>query len=426
MASLFSHLSRSHSCRAGLALLALCVSGIAHRGMAADWPQFMGPTRDGKAGAGERVVAQLPTSGPKVLWTHPLGSGFAGPVVAEGKVVVFHRVADQTVVEALGAKDGKALWKFTHENAYQDSFGMDDGPRGCPAIAEGKVIVHGADGMVHALNLADGRRLWSYDTVAETGSAQGFFGRACSPLIVGDKVILTPGGRTAQGPAGVIALNLADGKLAWQSVDDEAGYASPVLHGGVAFCWLRNNLVGVNPADGNVAFSMGLRSSMDASVNAAQPVSCGADLVFTSAGYGVGASLWKWTAGSGKLVQVWHKDDVLECHYSSPVFREGYLYGFHGRQEFGQRLRCIRAEDGKMMWESGRVPGGTLLLVQDTLLVLTEAGELWLVDATPEKFNRRAQGQVSRGGHRSYAAFANGIFYARDGKQLTAVDLTGE
>jgi outer membrane protein assembly factor BamB len=393
---------------------------------AADWPQFLGPNRDGKAAEGESLAAQFPSSGPKILWTHPLGSGFAGPVVADGKAIVFHRVGDHILVEAIGERDGTDIWRFSSKNSYQDSFGMDDGPRGCPAVAQGKVVVHGADGMVHALNLADGKLLWSFDTVKETGSPQGFFGRACSPLVIEDKVILTPGGKTAKGPAGVIALNLGDGKLAWQSVDDEAGYASPVLHGGAVFCWMRNNFSVLSPADGQVLFTKGLRSEMEASVNAAQPVWCGEDTVFVSAGYGVGAWLWKWNAGSGKLTQVWHKEKVMDCHYSTPVYHHGYLYGFHGRQEFGQNLRCVRAEDGKVMWESGRVPGGTMLLVKDTLLVLTEAGELWMVDATPEKFNRRAQEQIMKGGHRSYAAFSNGVLYARDGRQLVAADLRAE
>ena len=114
---------------------------------------------------------------------------------------------------------------------------------------------------------------------------------------------------------------------------------------------------------------------------------------------------------------------MLECHYSTPVHHQGHVYGFHGRQEFGQNLRCVRVSDGKVMWESGRTTGGTLLLVKDTLLVLTEDGELWMVDATPEKFSRRAAEQILRAGHRSHAAFSNGVFYARDGRQVIAVDL---
>jgi outer membrane protein assembly factor BamB len=409
----------------GLVVCQMALAGpLTH---AADWPQFLGPTREGKASATENfALGEGVLFVPKVLWTHPLGSGFAGPVVVDGKAIIFHRVGDKTLVEAIGARDGTDIWRFSYENAYKDNFGMDDGPRGCPAVSQGKVIVHGAEGMVHALNLADGALLWKYDTVKETGSPQGFFGRACSPLVIDDRVILTPGGRLPKGPAGMVALNLADGKLLWNAVEDEAGYASPALHGGLVFCWMRNNFVAVSALDGKIILQKPLRSEMDASVNAAQQVWLEDERVFTTAGYGVGADLWKWDRASARLTRVWHKDDALECHYSTPVYHRGYLFGFHGRQEFGQHLRCVRAEDGKVMWESGRVPGGTLLLVQDTLLVLTEAGELWVVDASPEKFNRKAQEQILRGGHRSYAAYSNGVLYARDDRQLVAVDLMGK
>jgi outer membrane protein assembly factor BamB len=359
------------------------------------------------------------------MWTHPLGNGFAGPVVADGKVVVVHRVEDQVIVQALHAKRGTEVWRFSHATNYADSMGVDNGPRACPTITQGKVIIHGADGLVHALDFNDGKLLWTYDTVKQAGSPQGFFGRATAPLAVSDRVVIMSGGKTSSGPAGLIALNLSDGKLAWQSIADEASYASPMLWNPAEpttlVCWMRNNLVFCDASTGRQIGATRLRSDMGASVNAAQPVRCDDGLLFTSAEYDVGATLWKWA--DGKFSRLWHKDDVLDCHYSTPVHHKGYVYGFHGRQEFGQSLRCVRVQDGKLMWESGRLEGGTLLVVRDTLLVLTEAGELWMVDAIPDKFSRRAQEQILRGGHRSYGAFSNGIYYARDGKQLVAVDL---
>ena len=360
-----------------------------------------------------------------MLWSQPLGSGFAGPVVAEGRVLVFHRVEDQAIVQALDLLDGREMWRFSYENTFRDSFGFDNGPRACPTVAQGTVLVHGAEGMLHALSLADGKLLWSRDLAKEFSSPQGFFGRACAPLVAGDKVIVEAGGKNEKGPAGLVALNLKDGTTAWQGVGDEAAYAAPLLFDAgnwqAVIAWMRNNLTVCDAADGSVKFQQRLRSDIGASVNAATPVWCdGAH--FTSACYDVGAALWKWS-DSGKFTRVWQRDDVLECHYSTPVHHQGHVYGFHGRQEFGQNLRCVRVSDGKVMWESGRTTGGTLLRVKDTLLVLTEDGELWMVDATPEKFSRRAAEQILRAGHRSHAAFSNGVFYARDGRQVIAVDL---
>ena len=124
-----------------------------------------------------------------------------------------------------------------------------------------------------------------------------------------------------------------------------------------------------------------------------------------------------------KLEKRWNKEESLDCHYGTPILSRGHLYGFHGRQEQGQTLRCVRAEDGKVVWESPQVKGGTLLLVKDTLAVVTESGELWLVEATPQSFNQLATGQILRAGHRSYPSLSNGILYARDGKGMVAVDL---
>lgn len=393
---------------------------------AADWPQLLGPQRDGVADASEHALAKTPGSEPKQVWEKDLGSGHAGPVVAEGKVIIFHRVGDQAVVEALDAKTGDEIWSYKYPTSYVDSFGFDNGPRGCPAVADGKVVVHGAEGLVHALDLKTGKLLWTYDTVKETGSEQGYFGRACSPLIAGDEVILTPGGRTGSGGAAVIALNLKDGQLKWQAGSDEASYSSPVLHqagdASLLFCWLRNQLMVCDAKTGAIKFSERLRSAMDASVNSAVPVFCGDHQVFVSACYGVGSYMWKWEP-NGHMSQEWQKDDALDSHYGTPVYDGGYLYGFNGRQEQGQTLRCVKASNGQVMWESPTVRGGTLLRVKNVLVVFTEGGELWEVEATPEKFNQISSAQVLRSGHRSHAAFSNGIWYGRDAKHLVALAL---
>lgn len=397
----------------------------------ADWPQFLGPHRDGVADETEAAVtASFPSSGPKVIWRAKLGTGFAGPAVADGKVIVFHRTGDQTQVQALDAASGKELWSHAATTDYVDSFGFDNGPRATPTIAGGRVIVHGADGMVQALDLKNGAKLWRYDTVKELKSPQGFFGRACAPLGAGKNVIITAGGSNGKGAAGVIALKLEDGTLAWQSVDDEASCSSPIVKGDALICWLRNKIVVCDSESGIIEYQQHLRSDMDASVNAATPVWCGTDLLFTSACYGVGGSLWKMTvtrvpkhSPQVELKPLWTGEGALDCHYGTPVFHGKQLYGFHGRQEQGQTLRCIQAADGKSLWDSPRVRGGGVIRVKDTLVIVTEDGELWLVAATPEKFNQLASAQILRAGHRSIPAFADGILYARDGKELVAVDL---
>jgi len=399
---------------------------------AADWPQFLGPNRDGAAADTEAAI-HVPSSDPKILWKAPLGTGFAGPAVAEDKVLIFHRVNDEARLDALDPASGKVIWSFNYTTSYVDSFGFDNGPRATPTVGNGKVFIHGAEGMIHAIDLQTGKKLWSVDTVKEFQSEQGYFGRASAPVIGPDGLLIVSiGGHNAKGAAGLIALHEKDGSLAWQTLDDEASYSSPVVIPGKTdsrvYAWMRNHLAVCDASTGRTLFATRLRSSMDASVNAATPIWCSADTFFTSACYGVGGTLWKISTSADKsqtssLKKIWSKENALDCHYSTPVFYKDYLYGFHGRQEQGQTLRCIRASDGKVMWESPRVPGGALLRVKDTLAAVTEGGELWLIKATPDKFDQLASSQILRAGHRSFPAFSGGVLYARDGGSLVAVDL---
>lgn len=398
-------------------LFLLCfVVASAH---AADWPQFLGPARDGKAAESEKALADKFDGEPKKLWQHDVGTGQAGPAVADGKVIITHRVGSMVQIEALSAEDGHVLWQFSYEATYRDSFGMDNGPRAVPSMSGGAVYVHGAEGMLHALSLADGKLLWKADTVAQFQSGQGFFGRACAPLVVDGKVIITPGGSKA-----VVAFDAKDGSVKWASGEDEASYSSPVLSSSqVLACWLRNNLMTFDVLTGKELGKERFRPAIDASVSAATPVKTDKGW-FVSAEYDVGASLWD-IGEDGRLNKSWSGDDAISCHYSTPVFHDGAVFGFDGRQERGQTLRCWSTADKKVKWESPRTHGGTVLLVKDKLVVVTEEGELWIVRANPEKFDALLTAQILRAGHRSYAAFSNGVLFARDGQKLVAVRIGG-
>lgn len=404
------------------ALLAAVVA-FSSNAMAEDWPQFMGPHRDGKVA--DTLPDHFPSGGPTAVWDRALGSGFAGPVVANGKTLLFHRKGDAVMLEACDAASGVMLWQFSYPATYVDSFGFDDGPRATPAVADGRIFIHGAEGMLHAVNLEDGKLLWKVDTVEDFGSGQGFFGRASAPLVVKDRVIIAPGGKKDGKPAGLVAFDVKDGHVVWQGADDEAGYSSPVLVDGAperVLCWMRNQLWLLSADTGAVQAQLPLRSTMDASVNAAQPIDCGGQRVFVSAGYGVGAHLVQLP----DLKDLWQKQDLFDSHYSSGVFAAGHVYGFDGRQERGQTLRCINIETGSVDWNSDGVPGGTVIAVGDKLLTVTEQGELWLVKLDPTKFEQLDTAQILRAGHRSYPAYSDGILYARDGAKVVAVKVKGD
>ncbi|MBI3697793.1 MAG: hypothetical protein HY238_23545 [Acidobacteria bacterium] len=112
---------------------------------AQDWPQFLGPTRDGVYPA----ALLWPTSGHPALWKKDVGQGFAAPVVSNGHLILFHRIANKETVDCLDASTGRRLWSFDYPTNYRDDFGFDEGPRAAPAISGNRVYTFGAEGLLH-------------------------------------------------------------------------------------------------------------------------------------------------------------------------------------------------------------------------------------------------------------------------------------
>ncbi len=390
---------------------------VAH---AQDWPQFLGPTRNGQYAAND-LTTVLPKAGPPVVWKKTIGQGFSGPVVAEGKLILFHRVGDKESVECLEAATGTEMWRFDYPTHYRDDFGFDEGPRSTPSIASGRVYTFGAEGMLHCLDFATGKKLWAVDTHQQFDVRKGFFGAACSPLVEGRAVLLNIGGSK---PSGLVAFDRETGKVLWAVSRDEASYSSPVAAtvAGLrsVFCFTRNGLIGADPASGSLRFEFPWRARMQASVNAAVPLVVG-DLVFISASYQTGAALLQVTGSAVK--KVWSSDDVLSNHYASSVTHNGYLYGFHGRQEQGPSLRCVQWQTGKVMWSVESFGSGTITLAGERLLVLKESGELLIAAAIPKAFEPVAKAQIIPGTVRAYPALAQGRLYVRNEKSLVSVSL---
>ena len=387
---------------------------------AQDWPQFLGPTRNGKY-AGTDLTTVLPKAGPPVVWKKAIGQGFSGPVVFEGKLILFHRVHDKEAVECLDAGTGKEIWRFEYVTRYRDDFGFDEGPRSTPLVANGRVYTFGAEGMLHCLDFATGKKLWSVDTHQQFDVRKGFFGAACSPLAEGRAVLLNIGGSK---PSGLVAFDRDTGKVMWAVSRDEASYSSPVAAtvGGLrtVFCFTRNGLIGADPSAGSLRFEFPWRARMQASVNAAAPLVAG-DSVFISASYQTGAALLQ-IAGSA-IRKVWSSDDVLSNHYASSVAHNGYLYGFHGRQEHGPSLRSVELQTGKVMWSVDSFGSGTVTLVGAHLMVMKEGGELAIAAADPKAFRPVAKAQITPGTVRAYPALAQGRLYVRNENSLVCANL---
>ena len=398
----------------GLVAVASRPTGLVARAAAPDWPQILGPDRNGIY-TGPPLAAAWPKTGPRKVWERPVGAGFAGPVVAGGSVIVFHRIANQEIVDALDAKTGEPRWHFAYPTTYRDDFGFDEGPRSVPVVANGRVYTFGAEGRVHALDLATGKAIWNVDAMTRFSVRKGFFGAAGSPLVENGRVIANIGGRDGDKPAGIVAFNAETGAVMWTATDHEASYSSPIaaLLGGTraAVFFTRGGLVGLDPATGAILFQKPWRSRSAASVNAATPLVVG-DLIFISATYGTGAAVLR-VKGSD-LTEVWSSDEALSNHYATSVYSGGYLYGFHGRQEFNPSFRAVELTTGKVRWSMDQFHAGSVILAGDRLLILKETGELVLAAATPQAYRPLAQAQILPATARSLPALSDGFLYARN------------
>jgi outer membrane protein assembly factor BamB len=399
--------------------IAAALAATLLNGAATDWPQFLGPMRNGIYGGPPLADAWGP-GGPKVVWRKQIGQGFAGPAVVGNRVILFHRVGNEEVLESLDAATGNSTWRYAYPTRYRDDFGFDEGPRAVPVVEDGVIYTFGAEGQLHAVDLAMGTRLWSEDTMKRFGVPKGFFGAAGSPLVEGGRVIANIGGEKA----GIVAFEAKTGKVVWTATDDDASYSSGVattIGGRRSGVFLtRDSLVGLDPASGAVQFQRRWRARIAASVNAATPIIVG-DQIFVSAQYGPGAGVLK--VNGSQLVDVWTSDDVLSNHYATSVFYNGYLYGFHGRQEFGPSFRAVEFQTGMVKWSQEQFRAGSVLLAGDRLLITREGGELILAAASPQAFRPIARAQILQGVVRPYPALADGLLYVRNENTLLCLDL---
>ena len=400
----------------GSAVIALA-AGL--QGAAYDWPQFLGPERNGVY-RGPELVEMWGASGPRVVWRKQIGQGLSGPVVAQGRVILFHRVSNREVIEAFDARTGAAQWQYGYPTSYRDDFGFDEGPRAVPVVADGIVYTFGAEGQLHAIDLATGKRMWSEDTMRRFGVPKGFFGAAGSPLVENGRVLANIGGANA----GVVAFDAKTGKVLWAATNDGASYSSATgatISGRRSAIFLtRNRLIGLDPATGSVQFQRDWRARQAASVNVATPVVVD-DLIFVSAEYGPGAAVLR--VDGSTLTGLWTSDDVMSNHYATSVYHDGYLYGFHGRQEFSPSFRAVEFRTGKVRWSQDKFQAGSVTLAGDRLLILRETGELILARASPDAFQPVARAQILPPTVRAYPAVDDGFLYARNGNTLVCLDL---
>lgn len=419
----FSPFLRPWICRA--VFLVLAVWGGPSGVEGADWPQFLGPGRDGRTT--ETIAAKLPADGPRRVWTASVGEGFSSPVVSGDRVFLFHRQGEEEVLACYRAGDGTVLWRSAAPATYRDDFGFEAGPRSTPTVVSNRVVTFGADGRLAAVAVDSGKTVWSVDVKKAYGAEKGFFGFACSPLVEGGVVIVQVGGEKG---GGIVGVELETGRERWRATEDEASYSAPIAvtesdGSRVAYCYTRKGLVALNPKDGKVAFEFGWRPAMSASVNAASPVWVGPGLVFVTTSYGRGGAMVRTRDGRGaRAGEVdWANDGTLSSHFPTPVLADGRLYGFHGRQETGGRLRCVEAKTGRVHWEYDTPGMGSVVVAGREGVVLWENGELMVFPLGTERFAARVRAQAGGTGIRAMPAISGGRLYLRDKSRLICLDV---
>ncbi len=422
-----------------------------------DWPGFLGPTGDGISSE-KGIIAPWPKQGLRIVWHKTVGVGYGMPSISRGRLFQFDRHGDQARLTCMKSETGEELWKFEYPTDYKDHFGYDTGPRCCPVVDDDRVYLFGAEGMLHCVRVEDGKPLWKVDTAKEFGVVQNFFGVGSTPVIEGDLLIVQVGGSPKGADpfptldqkgngSGIVAFDKLTGKARYQSTDELASYAGPVLAtiGGRRWCFVfaRGGLTGFDPATGKVDFHFPWRARVIESVNAANPVVVG-DRVLISEAYGPGSALVKVKLIGCDLV--WSDEDrgrnkSLLCHWSTPIHQGGYIYGSSGRHSSNAELRCIELATGKITWRKTGLGHCSLLSVDGHLVVVSEEGVMLLLKVNPDRYEEVSRfdpidpRQLPRPGvepaylleYPCWAApiLSNGLLYVRGKDRLVCMELIG-
>lgn len=374
-----------------------------------DYPRFLGNGywAEVHGVALERDWKQHP---PEQVWRHEIGAGWSAFAIVGNYAVTQEQRGDEELVACYRVDNGEVIW--THSDParfdpadFQGGLG-GIGPRATPTIYQGKVITQGATGLVNCLDARTGKVLWSHDTAAETGADVVTWGKSGSPLVVDDLVIVSVGAPNDEAArddyhSSLVAYDLATGDVRWAAGNRQASYASPIL----ATLAGERQIVVVNEKyvtahrvdDGTVLWEYPWADENDSNATTTQPIPLAEDRLFLSKGYGVGASLLsvsKADDGKYRVEPLWDPPikRVMKTKFSNAVVRGGYVYGLDD-----VLLSCVDIETGAVQWKKRRSPEfghGQIMLVGDVILVLSETGELALVEAAPDEYRELANLQA--------------------------------
>ncbi len=404
---------------------------------AADWPQYRGPDQRGISP--EDLELNWPPDGPKVLWRIPTKNGFSSFSIAGGKAFTqVNRVLDgrpREVCLALDALTGKELW-FADLGVGEYPGGGDDGakgnnggdgPRSTPTVDGGMVYVLTQDIVLHCLDAETGKAIWTRNVIRDNAGRNIGWNSAASPVVDGDLIFVGGGGPGES----LLAIHKKTGDVVWKGEDEIITHSTPIVatikgERQVVF-FVKSGLISLAARDGRFLWRYPFSFSVSTAIS---PVFYG-DIVYCSAGYGVGSAACRVTRkGEEFAVQELWKisgDGKVANHWSTPVCKDGYLYGMFSFKKYGVGpLKCVELATGKIRWEKRGFGAGNVILVNDRILALSDDGHLVIVEATPTAYKEIARTKVVTGKCWSTPALSDGRIYVRSTKEGVCLDLTGK
>ncbi len=404
-----------------------------------DWPQWKGPDRLGNWHHGPQVD-RLTEDRVTKIWDVAVGSGYSGPTVANGRVYVMDMKKGAERILCFDAASGREEWVFTYPVSY--SVGYPTGPRASVLIHSGKAYAWGTMGHLHCLDAISGEVIWKISTAEKYQSPMPIWGMASNPIMVNNQLIVQVGG--AQG-ACLVSFHKDSGKELWRALEDEASYSSPVLitqaRKEVLLCWTAGKISGLNPVDGSIYWSLPL-PPLKMVMNISDPV-YDPPYLFLSAFFD-GSYLLELDQQtlSAKLVYHRHgsserKTDALHCCISTPIAREGFVYGV---DSYGE-TRCLDLETGDRIWEdltlgpNERWANIHFVSQDKQVWGFNESGELLLGILSPEGYTDLGRVKVidpvkispnpRNGVNWAHPAFSGNHVFVRSDSRLICIEIAG-
>lgn len=405
--------------------LTFCAVLVCSVTWAGDWPQILGPNRNGIAAEDEHLADRWPQAGPEVLWEKSVGSGYSGIVVQGDIAVLFHRDRGQEIVEALDVQTGDPLWSAAYPTTFYPQVGGGDGPLCTPTISDGLVVTYGAQGVLSCLDLKTGQQRWQVKTHEQFRAQEGYFGAGSSPIVIAGQVIVNVGG--SRTSAGVVAFSIEDGSVTWKKTDEPASYSAPtsVDVNGLPHVLLvtRYKCMLLDAASGAMRFQFPF-GQRGPTVNGATPLVIG-DTLFVTSSYGIGSVYGRFDLF--QFEKLWDNFRSIASQYCTPIHLDGHLYVIDGRDDIPPAdLKCVELATGRVLWTQPDTIYGTLIYADGKFVLVKTNGELELAELTPSGAKILSRARSLRGTVRALPALSNGRLYIRNENTLKCLNVAAD